>query len=109
MKGIRGKFKILPRKKMSEEKYNSDINRTAKLSKHIKFFKFDGSFNLSSGEKLDEINLAYETYGELNDEKNNFSLAIYGTNYRLQQCSRSFGRRISKHCKYQEDPSGTLI
>ena len=62
---------------MSEEKYNSDINRTAKLSKHIKFFKFDGSFNLSSGEKLDEINLAYETYGELNDEKNNAILICH--------------------------------
>ena len=62
---------------MLEEKFNSDFNRTGKLSKHVKFFEFDGLFNLSSGEKLDGLKLAYETYGELNKEKSNAILVCH--------------------------------
>ena len=50
---------------MTEEKFNSDINRTGELSKHVKFFESKETFKLSSGEKLNEIKLAYETYGKL--------------------------------------------
>ena len=62
---------------MLEEKFNSDFNRTGKLSKHVKFFEFNGLFHLSSGEKLDGLKLAYETYGELNKEKSNAILVCH--------------------------------
>ena len=48
---------------MTEEKFNSDLNRTGELSRHVKFFEYNEKFKLSSGEKLDGIKLAYETYG----------------------------------------------
>ncbi len=40
---------------MSEEKFNSDLNRTGELSNHVKFFEYKDTFELSSGEKLSEI------------------------------------------------------
>ena len=62
---------------MSEEKFNSDLNRTGELSNHVKFFEYKDTFELSSGEKLSEIKLAYETYGELNNEKSNAILVCH--------------------------------
>ena len=62
---------------MSEEKFNSDLNRTGELSNHVKFFEYKDDFKLSSGEKLSEIKLAYETYGELNNEKSNAILVCH--------------------------------
>ena len=62
---------------MSEEKFNSDLNRTGELSNHVKFFENKDTFELSSGEKLNEIKLAYETYGELNNEKSNAILVCH--------------------------------
>ena len=62
---------------MTEEKFNSDLNRTGELSKHVKFFESKETFKLSSGEKLNEIKLAYETYGELNNEKTNAILVCH--------------------------------
>ena len=62
---------------MTEEKFNSDFNRTGELSKHVKFFESKETFKLSSGEKLYEIKLAYETYGKLNNEKTNAILVCH--------------------------------
>ena len=62
---------------MTEEKFNSDLNRTGELSRHVKFFEYNEKFKLSSGEKLDGIKLAYETYGELNNEKTNAILVCH--------------------------------
>ena len=62
---------------MTEEKFNSDLNRTGKLSKHVKYYDSDESFQLSSGEKLDGITLAYETYGVLNKDKSNAILICH--------------------------------
>jgi homoserine O-acetyltransferase len=42
-----------------------------------KFFAFPGPMALESGERLDEITLAYETYGELNQTKSNAILICH--------------------------------
>lgn len=42
-----------------------------------KFFTFPGPMALESGERLDEITLAYETYGELNHTKSNAILICH--------------------------------
>ena len=39
---------------MTEEKFNSDLNRTGELSEHVKFFESKETFKLSSGEKLND-------------------------------------------------------
>ena len=48
---------------MTEEKFNSDLNRTGELSRHVKFFEYNEKFKLSSGEKLNEKKYDNETYG----------------------------------------------
>ncbi|MFL5772752.1 MAG: homoserine O-acetyltransferase [Flavisolibacter sp.] len=37
----------------------------------MKYFNFDGRFELESGKYLDGISIAYHTYGKLNEEKSN--------------------------------------
>ncbi len=41
------------------------------------YFNLDGELNLESGEKLNDIKIAYETYGKLNKEKNNAILICH--------------------------------
>ncbi|MDP1551912.1 MAG: homoserine O-acetyltransferase [Methanobacteriaceae archaeon] len=41
------------------------------------YFNMDGELNLESGEKLNDIKIAYETYGKLNKEKNNAILICH--------------------------------
>lgn len=41
------------------------------------YFNLEGKLNLESGEKLEDITIAYETYGKLNKEKNNAILICH--------------------------------
>jgi homoserine O-acetyltransferase len=41
------------------------------------YFNLDGELNLESGETLNDIQIAYETYGKLNKEKNNAILICH--------------------------------
>ncbi len=62
---------------MTQEKYNSDINRTSKPSKHLEFFRYGEKFKLESGEELGQLTIAYEEYGELNSDKSNVILVCH--------------------------------
>ena len=51
---------------MAKENYNSDLYRTGDTSKYLKNFLYGDKFHLKSGDILDELNISYETYGNLN-------------------------------------------
>ena len=42
-----------------------------------KYFKIEGELKLDSGQKLKDVIIAYETYGQLNKEKNNAILVCH--------------------------------
>tara|TARA_B100001029_G_scaffold179366_1_gene188606 strand:- start:7158 stop:8957 length:1800 start_codon:yes stop_codon:yes gene_type:complete len=60
-----------------KENYNSDLYRTGDTSKYLKNFLYDGKFKLQSGDILDKLNIAYETYGELSKDKSNVVLVCH--------------------------------
>ena len=62
---------------MTKEKYNSDLQRSSETSKHLKFFKLEVPFVLQSGETIEDLLVAYETYGTLNSNKSNTVLVCH--------------------------------
>jgi len=46
-------------------------------TKYFTFVKQPDKFSLESGESLSPVTLAYETYGELNDQKSNAILVFH--------------------------------
>ena len=62
---------------MANENYNSDLYRTGDISKHLLNFTYDKKFKLQSGEILDRLNISYETYGNLNEDKTNVILVCH--------------------------------
>ena len=50
---------------------SSDDIRSNELSDHIKYLNLPQKLTLDSGYELDECVIAYETYGELNEDKSN--------------------------------------
>ena len=62
---------------MAKERYNSDLLRSGETSKHLKFFKLEGPFVLQSGETIEDLVVAYETYGALNSNKSNAVLVCH--------------------------------
>ena len=62
---------------MVKENYNSDLYRTGDTSKYLKNFLYEGKFQLQSGDILDKLNIAYETYGDLNEDRSNVVLVCH--------------------------------
>ncbi|MEG3582208.1 MAG: homoserine O-acetyltransferase [Chloroflexota bacterium] len=62
---------------MTKEKYNSDLLRSSETSKHLKFLKLEVPFVLKSGETIEDLLVAYETYGTLNSNKSNAVLVCH--------------------------------
>ncbi|MAU55548.1 MAG: homoserine O-acetyltransferase [Dehalococcoidia bacterium] len=62
---------------MTKEKYNSDLLRSDETSKHLKFLKLEVPFVLKSGETIEDLLVAYETYGTLNSNKSNAVLVCH--------------------------------
>ncbi len=62
---------------MTKENYNSDLYRTGDTSKYLKKFFYGDKFHLKSGDVLDELNISYETYGDLNKDKSNVVLICH--------------------------------
>ena len=62
---------------MVKENYDSDLLRTGETSRHLKIFTSNETFQLASGEELDFLNVAYETYGNLNQDKSNAILICH--------------------------------
>ena len=62
---------------MAKENYNSDLYRTGDTSKYLKNFLYGDKFHLKSGDILDELNISYETYGNLNKDKSNVVLICH--------------------------------
>tara|TARA_B100000029_G_C17604856_1_gene967093 strand:+ start:4215 stop:6014 length:1800 start_codon:yes stop_codon:yes gene_type:complete len=60
-----------------KENYNSDLYRTGDTSKYLKNFLYEGKFQLQSGDILDKLNIAYETYGDLNEDRSNVVLVCH--------------------------------
>ena len=56
---------------------SSDENRSNVFSGHIKKYKISENVTLSSGYQLNDCEIAYETYGNLNKEKNNAILVCH--------------------------------
>ena len=62
---------------MSKMYKSSDENRSNVFSGHIKKYKISENVTLSSGYQLNDCEIAYETYGNLNKEKNNAILVCH--------------------------------
>jgi len=62
---------------MTKETYDSDLLRTGEISKYLKTFTSEENFNLASGDNLSFLNVAYETYGKLNQNKSNAILVCH--------------------------------
>ena len=62
---------------MSKMYKSSDENRSNIFSSHIKKYKISENVTLSSGYQLNDCEIAYETYGNLNKEKNNAILVCH--------------------------------
>ncbi|MGC9455647.1 MAG: homoserine O-acetyltransferase MetX [Phycisphaerae bacterium] len=56
---------------MSDKFHSSDSLRTAGPLKHARQVRFEGPFRLQQGGSLPEVNVTYETYGKLNERKDN--------------------------------------
>lgn len=56
---------------------NSDDQRTHKFSKHIRKFEVPHTLNLERGGSLEDVEIAYETYGKLNSDKSNCILICH--------------------------------
>ena len=56
---------------------SSDDLRTDKFSKYIEEFEIPFTLNLERGDQLDNVKVAYETYGELNQDKSNCILVCH--------------------------------
>ena len=56
---------------------SSDDNRSNVFSRYLKKYKISESLTLNSGFQLNDCEIAYETYGELNKEKNNAILVCH--------------------------------
>ena len=56
---------------------SSDDLRTDKFSKYIEEFEVPFTLNLERGDQLDNVKVAYETYGELNQDKSNCILVCH--------------------------------
>jgi homoserine O-acetyltransferase/O-succinyltransferase len=56
---------------------SSDSIRSARPLKHVQNFGFDGPLKLELGGQLREINVAYETYGQLNSSQDNAILICH--------------------------------
>ncbi|MBP1623129.1 MAG: Homoserine O-acetyltransferase, partial [Acidobacteria bacterium] len=57
--------------------HSSDSVRSALPLKHARYFTFDGPLQLELGGELQEITVAYETYGRLNAAKDNAILICH--------------------------------
>ena len=57
--------------------HSSDDLRSNKISDYVKYLKLDTQIVLESGFKFDDCVIAYETYGQLNAEKNNAILICH--------------------------------
>jgi homoserine O-acetyltransferase len=62
---------------MTKENYDSDLLRTGESSRHLQIFTSNKNFHLVSGDELDFLNVAYETYGTLNQDKSNAVLVCH--------------------------------
>ena len=56
---------------------NSDDYRTNKFSKYLRKFQVPHTLELERGETLEEVVIAYETYGEINSDKSNCILVCH--------------------------------
>lgn len=56
---------------------NSDDYRTNKFSKYLRKFQVPHTLELERGETLEEVIIAYETYGEINSDKSNCILVCH--------------------------------
>ena len=56
---------------------SSDDLRTDKFSKYIEGFEIPFTLNLERGDQLENVKVAYETYGELNQDKSNCILVCH--------------------------------
>ena len=59
---------------------SSDDLRTDKFSKYIEEFEIPFTLNLERGDQLENVKVAYETYGELNQDKSNSDSGPESTN-----------------------------
>ena len=57
--------------------HSSDDLRSNKISDYVQYLKLDTEIVLESGFKFDDCVIAYETYGQLNAEKNNAILICH--------------------------------
>jgi len=57
--------------------YSSDSVRSARPLKHVQYAIFDGPVPLESGGRLEQVRVAYETYGELNQARDNVILICH--------------------------------
>lgn len=62
---------------MNMEHFDSDKYRTGSRSTHLRIFHYEEEFVLQSGKSLDGIQIAYESYGNLNEDKSNFVLICH--------------------------------
>ena len=56
---------------------SSDDYRTDKFSNYIEEFKIPFTLDLDRGGKLNDVVIAYETYGSLNEDKTNAILICH--------------------------------
>ena len=56
---------------------NSDDQRTHKFSKYLRKFVVPGTLKLERGDSLEQVEIAYETYGQLNSDKSNCILVCH--------------------------------
>ena len=56
---------------------NSDDQRTHEFSKYIRKFELSDTLNLERGGSLEKVEIAYETYGQLNSDKSNCILICH--------------------------------
>jgi homoserine O-acetyltransferase/O-succinyltransferase len=56
---------------------STDAVRSAQPLKHVQYFTFDDALQLQHGGQLQEVTVAYETYGSLNADKSNAILICH--------------------------------